>query len=212
MPNQPPWRIAVFASGNGTNLQALIDACTNGEINGKVVAVISNQRYALSLTRAKDSGIETLVFESDKFSTRTALARAMTEALQQHDIQLICLAGFMIKIEGSLLRAFPNRIINIHPALLPAFGGKGMYGRKVHEAVLASKEKTSGATVHLVDELYDHGPILAQSSVPVEPDDTPDSLAARIHPVEHKLYVQVVRDICSGKINLDDVKQKAEKA
>jgi phosphoribosylglycinamide formyltransferase-1 len=105
-----------------------------------------------------------------------------------------------------MIRSFPNRIINLHPALLPKFGGKGMYGRRVHEAVIAAAEKESGCTIHAVDEIYDHGAIIAQTKSPIAPDDTPDTLAEKIHHEEHKLYVSVVRDICSGKINLDSIK------
>jgi phosphoribosylglycinamide formyltransferase-1 len=112
----------------------------------------------------------------------------------------------MMKLEPCMIRAFPNRIINIHPALLPKYGGKGMYGRHVHAAVVAAQEKESGCTIHLVDEIYDHGAIIAQAKVPVNADDTPETLAEKIHKEEHALYVSVVKDICSGKIDLDTFK------
>jgi len=198
-------RIAVLASGNGTNLQELIDHCKSGDIHGEVAVVVSNQRYALALSRAREAGIETLVFEAEKFPTRTALCQKMAAALTERQIELICLAGYMARIEACMIRAFPYKIINIHPALLPKYGGKGMYGRHVHAAVIAAQDKESGCTIHMVDEIYDHGPIIAQEKVPVQASDTPETLAERIHKVEHRLYPAVVRDICAGKINLESI-------
>ena len=197
------WRLAVLASGNGTNLQALIDACRDGRINGEVAVVVSNKKYAYALTRAREANIETLLFEADKFPSRTILCSKIAKALKDRQIDLVCLAGYMMKVEPCMIRAFPNRIVNIHPALLPKYGGKGMYGRHVHEAVIAAVEKESGCTVHMVDEIYDHGGILAQAKVSVDSSDTPETLAEKIHAKEHDLYVSVVRDICAGKIDLD---------
>ncbi len=198
-----------MASGNGSNFQALLDACASGEINGEMAALVSNQRYAYALTRAREKNIETLLFEAPKFKTRTLMCSKISQALRERNVDLICLAGYMMKIEPCLVRSFPNRIINIHPALLPKFGGKGMYGRHVHEAVIAAQEKESGCTVHLVNEVYDEGPVLAQAKVSVEGTDTPETLAEKIHVQEHKLYVSVVQDICSGKIDLDVIPAKA---
>ncbi len=196
-------RIAVLASGNGTNFQALLDACKRGDINGEMTVLVSNQKYALALTRAREAGVEALVFESSKFKTRTLMYSKVATALTERNIDLVCLAGYMMKIEPSMVRAFPNRILNIHPALLPKYGGKGMYGRFVHQAVLEAQEKESGCTVHLVNDVYDDGPIIARAKVSVSADDTPETLAQKIHIEEHKLYVSVVKDVCSGKINLD---------
>jgi phosphoribosylglycinamide formyltransferase-1 len=197
-------RIAVFASGEGTNLQALIDACKKGDIFGEIVAVVSNKKYAYALTRARTAGIEALCFEPEKFPSRTVWCSKIAKALNERNIDLVCLAGFMVKVEACLIRSFPNRIINIHPALLPSYGGKGMFGRHVHEAVIAAHEKESGASVHLVDEIYDHGAVIAQSKVKIDAGDTAETLAKKIHEVEYPLYVSVVRDICEGKINLDE--------
>jgi phosphoribosylglycinamide formyltransferase-1 len=197
------WRLAVLASGDGTNLQALMDHCKTGDINGEIVAVVSNLKYAFSLKRAREAGIETLLFEPQKFPSRTVMCAKMAKALKDREVNLICLAGYMLKLEACMIRAFPNRIINIHPALLPKFGGKGMYGRHVHEAVIEAQEKESGCTIHVANEFFDQGPIIAQARVPVDSSDTPETLAEKIHPEEHKLYVSVVKDICSGKINLD---------
>jgi phosphoribosylglycinamide formyltransferase-1 len=201
-------RIAVLASGNGTNFQALADACFAKEIDGEITVLVSNKKYAHAMTRARSMKIEALLFDPKEFSTRTLHCSKMAKALNERNIELVCLAGYMLKVEPCLLRAFPNRILNIHPALLPKFGGKGMFGRHVHEAVIAAGEKESGCTVHLLNENFDEGPIIAQSKIKVEPTDTPDSLAEKIHPLEHKLYVQVVKDVCSGKLNLDKVVEK----
>lgn len=186
-------------------MQALLDACKAGKINAEIVAVVSNKKYAYALTRARQENIETLLFEPEKFQSRTVWCSKIAKALKERNVDLICLAGFMLKIEACLIRSFPNRIINIHPALLPKYGGKGLYGRHVHEAVLQAQEKESGCTIHLVDEIYDHGTIIAQAKVAVEPGDTPETLAQKIHVKEHELYVAVVRDVCSGKINLDSL-------
>jgi len=196
-------KIAVLASGQGTNLQALIDNCANGTINGEIKAVVSNKKYAYALTRARTAHIEALVFDPKKHATRTVWCSKIAKTLKDRGIQFICLAGFMVKIEPCLIRSYPNHIINIHPALLPKYGGKGMYGRFVHEAVLKNKENESGCTVHLVDEVFDHGRILAQTKVTISSDETPATLAEKIHAKEHILYVQVLKDVCAGKINLD---------
>jgi phosphoribosylglycinamide formyltransferase-1 len=129
----------------------------------------------------------------------------MSTALRDRGVDLVCLAGYLAKLEPAMVRAFPNRILNIHPALLPKFGGKGMYGRHVHQAVIDANEKESGCTVHLVNEVYDEGPVIARAKVPVSADDTPETLAEKIHLEEHKLYVSVVKDVCSGKLNLDSL-------
>lgn len=195
-------KIAVFASGNGTNFQALIDACAKNEIHGEIVALVTSNRQAYAAVRARQSNIDVLVFEPEKFGSRTLMCSKIAKALHERNVDIICLAGYMLKIEPCLVRSFPNRILNIHPALLPKYGGKGFYGRKVHEAVLAAAEKESGCTVHLVDEIYDHGTILAQSKVQVTSVDTPETLAEKIHPLEHALYVSVVKKICSGEMSL----------
>jgi phosphoribosylglycinamide formyltransferase 1 len=198
-------RIAVLASGNGTNLQAIMDACSQGEINGEVTAVVSNRKYAYALNRARSANIPTLLYENEKYPTKTVMCAKMSKALKELNIDLICLAGYMSKLEPCIIRSFPRRIVNIHPALLPKYGGKGMYGRFVHEAVIKAQEKESGCTVHVVDEVYDNGPIIAQAKVNVDPMDTPETLAEKIHAQEHQLYVSVVKRICNGEINLDQL-------
>lgn len=201
-------RIAVFASGNGSNFQALVDACESGEIKGEVVALVTTQRHAYAATRARMHKIDVLFFEPEKYNSRTTMCSKMAKALHEKNVELVCLAGYMLKLEPCMVRSFPNRILNIHPALLPKFGGQGMYGKRVHEAVIAAGESESGCTIHLVDEIYDNGPVLAQAKVPVQPNDTPETLAERIHAQEHALYVSVVKRICSGEINLDEIASK----
>lgn len=196
-------RIAVLASGGGSNFQALADACANGTINGEIVVLISNKRHAYAVSRARTMKIETLVFDPAQFNSRTVHCAKMVKALNERNVDLVCLAGYLLKLEACMIRAFPNRILNIHPSLLPKFGGKGMYGHHVHAAVLAANEKESGCSVHLVNEVFDEGPLLAQTKVPVKQGDTPEMLAERILPHEHELYISVVRDICSGKLDLD---------
>jgi len=196
-------RIAVLASGNGSNFQALLDACVSGVINAEIVLLVSNKRHAYAITRARLAHVKVLVMEPEKFKSRTVHCAKIARAMNDLNVDLVCLAGYLLKVEPCLTRSFPNRILNIHPALLPKYGGKGMYGRHVHEAVLLAKEAESGCSVHLVNEIYDEGPVLAQARVPVSPEDTADTLAGKIHPVEYKLYVEVVRDVCAGKIDLD---------
>jgi phosphoribosylglycinamide formyltransferase-1 len=181
-------RIAAFASHGGSNLQSLIDGCASGQIAAEIVLVISNNRKAYALERARNHQIETLVISEAEFDSETAFARELLRQLAARSIGLICLAGYLKKMPNDVIRAHRNRILNIHPALLPKFGGKGMYGIHVHEAVLAAGEKETGVTVHLVDEVYDNGRIVAQRKVPVNPDDTPESLQQRVLEIEHQLY------------------------
>jgi len=196
-------RIAVFASHGGSNLQSLIDAAEAGSMSAEVVLVVSNNRKAFALERAKNHGIETLVISEKQFPDENSYATELLTRLQQRSVNLICLAGYMKKIPKKLLQAYPRRILNIHPALLPKFGGKGMYGKHVHEAVLEAGETETGVTIHLIDEVYDQGRILAQERVAVNPDDDPDSLQKRVLKLEHKLYPQVIARIASGEISLE---------
>jgi len=196
-------RIAVLVSGNGTTLQALIDAGASGKLPGVVIAaVVSNRAGAFALERAKGAGIEALVLNPKDFPSRTLWCSRMAKELKNRQIDLVCLAGFMQKLEPCMVRSFPHKIINIHPALLPKFGGPGMYGRHVHEAVLAAGEKETGCTIHVVDEEYDHGSTLVQKRVPVLPNDTPESLAARVQTEERKLYPEIIHMIAEGKLTL----------
>ena len=196
-------RIAVFASHGGSNLQALIDGCVSGQIAGEIVLVISNNRKAYALERARIHQVETLVISDTEFDSETAFVQELLGQLAARSVGLICLAGYMKKMPIDVIRAYRNRILNIHPALLPKFGGKGMYGIHVHEAVLAAGEKETGVTIHVVDEVYDNGRILAQRRVQVNPDDTPESLQQRVLEIEHQLYPETVAKIASGELRLE---------
>ena len=187
-------RIAVLASGGGTNLQAILDhvATLGANAPGRVVLVMSDRARAGALERARRAGIEAVHLPWPDASA------TMAPVLATHRVDIVALAGFLRLVPTEVTRAYHERIINVHPALLPAFGGPGMYGHHVHEAVLASGTKVSGATVHFVDEEYDRGEIIAQSTVPVEPGDTADRLAARVLAAEHALYPAVLMRICTG--------------
>jgi len=196
--------LGFLASGRGSNMQAIIDACRDGRLNAKPAVVISNNASSGALERAHSAGIAGYHLSRKKHPDPCSLDLVILETLQRHDVNLVILAGYMQKIGPKVLNSFKNRIINIHPALLPKFGGRGMYGMKVHEAVLAAGEKETGATVHLVSEEYDEGVILAQRTLPVEQNDTPVTLAARVLEVEHNLYVETLRKIINGEIGLPD--------
>ncbi len=196
-------KIAVFASHGGSNMQALIDNCKSGAINGQIAVVICNNRKAYALERARQHNIDTLILTEKDFESPEAYAKEMVDQLRSRQIDLICLAGYMKKIPYDVLVAYCKRIVNIHPALLPKFGGQGMYGLHVHEAVLAAGEKETGVTIHLVDAQYDHGRILAQRRVVVLPDDTPESLQTRVLEIEHQLYPETVAKIASGELKLE---------
>ncbi len=200
-------RIAVFASGEGTNLQALIDACRSRRIPGEIVLVLSTRPDSGSMRRAEAAGITATALPPKDFDSPEVHDAAMAAECRRAGTDLVCLAGYMLKVRRPMLEAFPERILNIHPALLPAFGGKGMYGRKVHEAVVNAGVKVSGCTVHLVDAIYDHGAILAQSSVPVLTNDTPRTLADRVLIQEHWLYPEVVKFFAEKRVEV--IGQKA---
>jgi len=178
-------RVAVAVSGRGSNLEALLHAL-GAEAPARVVLVLSNRPEAVALERARAHGIpaEALTDSADGAEWLDRLAR--------HEVDLLVLAGYLKLVPAAVIARFRDRVLNVHPALLPGFGGRGMYGHHVHEAVLASGARESGATVHLVDEVYDRGRILAQARVPVLPEDTPDTLAARVLAVEHRLLPAVV--------------------
>lgn len=198
-----PLRIAVLASHGGSNLQALIDACAAGQIDGRIVLVVSNNRKAFALERARNHHIDTLVISESGFAGAAAYAAELLRQLQMRGTQLICLAGYMKMIPQQIIAAYRNKIINIHPALLPKYGGPGMYGIHVHEAVLAAGEAETGVTIHVVDEVYDNGRILAQRRVPVLPGDTPQVLQERVLASEHELYPETVARIAAGQIRLE---------
>jgi formyltetrahydrofolate-dependent phosphoribosylglycinamide formyltransferase len=191
--------LGVLVSGGGSNFEALARACGEGDIpDTRIHLLISNKPGVGALDRAARAGIESFVLEPKHFSDRTTYFERLAEELKKRGVDVVCLAGFLLKVEPNFIHHFPGRILNIHPSLLPKFGGKGMYGTRVHEAVLSSREEESGCTVHLVDEEFDHGPLLAQSRVPVLSGDTPATLAARVLVEEHRLYPEAVRDFIRG--------------
>nr|WP_293699043.1 phosphoribosylglycinamide formyltransferase [uncultured Peptostreptococcus sp.] len=185
--------IAVLVSGGGTNLQSIIDAVEAGRINGQIKLVISNKEGAYGLERAKNHNIRA-VFEKDE--------QSIIDIMKESQIDLVVLAGFLKILSPNFTKAFENRIINIHPSLIPSFCGKGYYGLRVHEAAVEYGVKVSGATVHFVDENADTGPIIRQETVEVLPEDSPQDLQQRVLKIEHRILSQVVADYCDDKIRV----------
>lgn len=198
-------KIAVFASGGGSNLQALIEAQNAGSFKGRIGLVFSNVPGAKALERAENERIEAVSITSKGYAgTREQYDQEVLNLCQAKKIDLICLAGYMRILTPALIRPYLYKMMNIHPALLPKFGGEGMYGHHVHEAVIKAREKESGATVHFVTEGVDAGPIILQGHVKVSPNDTPETLAERVLKVEHQIYPEAVRLFCEGKIKVVD--------
>ncbi len=199
-------RVAVCVSGGGTNLQAIIDAIKNGKIqNTQIVRVISNNKNAYALKRAEAAGIEGVCVSPRDFDNRELFNNALLKSLKEADPDLIVLAGFMVAVPACVIDAFRGRIINIHPALIPAFCGKGYYGLHVHEKVLSRGAKVTGATVHFVDEDLDHGPILLQKAVDVKEGDTPEVLQRRVmEEAEWILLPRAISLIAQGRVMIDE--------
>lgn len=202
--------IAVLVSGSGTNLQALINACKNGKINnGRIVLVVSSKPGVLALERARLFGIETAVVERKSYSSSEEYDKALLDALNEKEIDLIVLAGFLSILGPAVIEHYRNKIINVHPSLIPAFCGKGYYGLKVHEAVLAAGVKVTGATVHFVNEVPDGGPIILQKCIEVLPDDTPEILQQRVmEEAEWKILPEAVALFCEGRIEIQGNKTR----
>ncbi len=198
-------KIAVLVSGGGTNLQALIDAQGRGELGGgEITAVISSKAGAYALERAKNAGISGYVLPRKEYESNQAMTVALVKLLKELDIQLVVLAGCMIIFTQELVDAYPNAIMNVHPALIPSFCGKGYYGLHVHEEALRYGVKLSGATVHFVSEECDGGPIIAQKSVAVRENDTPETLQRRImEEAEWKLLPEAVSLFCQGRLKVE---------
>lgn len=186
--------IAIFASGSGTNAEAIMNYFENNPQRGRVAALLSNNAEAYALIRAEKHGVETLVFSAKQLRENSA---PVIEFLDKINVKFIVLAGYMLLIPSAITSRYPNRIVNIHPALLPAYGGKGMYGDNVHRAVIAAGEKQSGITIHYVNEHYDEGNIIFQATVSITPDDTPETLAAKIHTLEHTHYPEIIAQLLS---------------
>ena len=205
-------KVAVLVSGGGTNLQAILDAIDNGIItNAKVEVVISNNKNAYALERAKNHGIEALCISPKDYETRDAFNAAFLEKLDFYKPDLIVLAGFLVVIPKQMIEKYRNRIINIHPSLIPSFCGTGYYGLKVHEGVLSRGVKVTGATVHFVDEGTDTGPIILQKAVEVEQDDTPESLQRRVmEQAEWIIMPKAIDLIANGKVSVADGKVRID--
>ena len=187
---KPVTKVAIFASGAGSNARAIINYFKNAAAV-KVALIVSNKPGAGVLKIAEKENIPVLIIEKEKFFR----GNAYTDELKEKGIDFIVLAGFLWKVPVSLIKAYPHKIVNIHPALLPKYGGKGMYGAHVHEAVIANKEKESGISIHYVDELYDHGSVIFQAKCEVSENDTPQSLAAKIHVLEHQHYPVTIKNL-----------------
>lgn len=198
--------IAVLVSGGGTNLQAILDAQARGDIhNGRVSVVVSSNDKAYALERAKQAGVPGVVRRKKDYASGAEYCRALAQFLQEQDIGLIVLAGFMTVLDEEFCKNFENRIINVHPSLIPSFCGDGFYGLHVHEVALAKGVKVTGATVHFVNAITDGGPIIAQKAVAVEPDDTPEILQKRVMAqAEHILLPRAVSLFCEGKLSVSD--------
>lgn len=195
-------KIGVLASHAGTTLQAVLDAVARGELSGRVVVVISNNGDSGALRRAAAANVPAVHLSSRTHADPNALDTAIRDALTASEVDLVLLAGYMKRLGPRTLAHFRGRIVNTHPALLPKFGGQGMYGARVHEAVLAAGEKVTGVSIHLVESEYDSGPVLAQAEVPVQAGDSAESLAARVQARERALLVEVLEDLATGRRRL----------
>lgn len=201
-------KIGVLVSGGGTNLQAIIDNINTGNItNSKIEVVISNNPNAFALERAKKAGIDTVCISPKDYSDRSLFNKALIEKIDEYNVDLIVLAGCMVVMPPELIQKYNNKIINIHPALIPSFCGKGFYGLHVHEEVLKRGVKITGATVHFVDEGTDTGPIILQKAVEVRQDDTPEILQRRVmEEAEWKIMPKAIDLIANGKVKVEDRK------
>ncbi len=192
--------LAVLISGSGSNLQALIDACANSDFPAQIVLVISNNPDAYGLQRARDAGIKTAIINHKDFDNRAAFEDEIQAALDKQPIDLICLAGFMRILTVGFVEKWPQRILNTHPSLLPKFGGEGMYGHHVHQAVIDAGEAESGCSIHYVIPEVDQGPVIIQKTVKVMPEDTAETLAERVIAREHIAYPEAVRLLADEKL------------
>jgi len=196
--------LGILASHGGSNLQAIMDACDNGLLKANVAVVVSNNSGSLAMRRARKSGIPAYHLSSSTHSDDGDLDVAIKNILKKYNVDLIILAGYMKKIGPSVLRTFHNRVINSHPALLPKYGGKGMYGDRVHKAVVKAKSTETGISIHLVDEHYDHGPIISQKIIAVDPAEGVEFVKKKVQKHEHKFWVTTLNKIQRGEIDLDN--------
>ncbi|HJM84512.1 MAG TPA: phosphoribosylglycinamide formyltransferase [Candidatus Marinimicrobia bacterium] len=201
-------KIAVFVSGGGSNFIAIHRQIIQGNILGKIVMVFSNNPNCGAIKFAEENSIPIFIINAARYPNAHTRDEFLLETCLKAEIDLICLAGFMKMLPQNIVKQYEYRILNIHPGLLPEFGGKGFYGTRVHEAVINTGKRESGATVHFVDEIYDHGPIILQKKVEVMETDTPESLAARVLKLEHELFPEVVKAFCENKIIMENNKPK----
>ncbi len=201
-------KIAVFASGGGTNFQAVLDACKKGEINGEITLLIHNRKKAYAKKRAQDAGIRTEYINKLQFDDADAQGKCVLSVLREAKIDIIVLAGYLDILHPDVISTYKNKIINTHPALIPSFCGMGYYGEKVHQAALDYGVKVSGCTIHFATEETDAGPVIMQGVVDVLQEDTAQSLAARILPIEHELLVRSVALLCDDKIVVEGRRTK----
>jgi formyltetrahydrofolate-dependent phosphoribosylglycinamide formyltransferase len=197
-----PLRFAVMASGSGSNFEALLRAAREGRLDAEPAVLITNRPGAGALEHAERYGVPSAVLRPADFPDEAAYTAALLQELSRQEANFIVLAGYLMKIPEEVVRRFQHRILNVHPALLPAFGGKGYYGRRVHEAALEHGVRWSGATVHLVDAEYDTGPIVLQQPVPVLEDDTPESLAGRVLEAEHRILPEALQLFATGRVRV----------
>ncbi len=195
-------RIAFFASHGGSSAYEIMKACRDRRLDAQSCLLISNNSKSVAIQRAQEMGIPAYHFSSQTHPDPDQLDQATLQILKLHHINLIILSGYMKKLGPATLAAFPGRVLNVHPALLPKYGGQGMYGNAVHEAVLAAGDKVTGVTIHVVDQEYDHGPIVAQCEVPVQPGDTVETLRERVLQQEFALYLDTLQKIVQGQITL----------
>lgn len=196
-------RLGVLISGGGTNLQAIIDHIDHGNIHGKIELIISNKRDAYGLIRGKEAGIESLYINPKDFENDEQYNLRLIREFKDRNVDMVVLAGYLKILSGEFIREFKNRIINIHPSLIPSFCGDGYYGEKVHRAVIDYGCKLTGATVHIVDEGTDTGPIILQRSVEVEEDETVQSLQGKVLKIEHQLLVKAIKLYCDNRISVE---------
>ena len=195
-------KLGFLASHNGSNLQAIVDACRSGELDAVPAVVVSNNGDSGALSRARTEGIPGRHLSSRTHPDLGELDAEIAQAMQTHGVDIVVLAGYLKKLGPKILADYHGRILNIHPALLPRYGGKGMYGMNIHEAVIAAGDEETGVSIHIVDGDYDTGRIVAQSRVPVEPTDTPQTLAQRVLKREHAFFPEVLQKIVTGEIEL----------
>jgi len=197
-------KLAVFCSGGGSNFQSIVDSAERGDLACDIVLCLCNKENTGALDRAARHNIPSIVLNPKMYDDEALYTAGLLDILDSYSTNFIALAGYLLKIPPTVVRKYHNRMLNIHPALLPSFGGKGLYGRRVHEAALSYGVRWSGVTIHIVDENYDTGPVVLQQPVPVLPGDTPEILAARVLKVEHQLYPRALRLFAEGRVTVEE--------